>query len=101
MAELADALDSGSSRYCTGGGSSPLARMETIQKWIVFFLLSCIVKILPRNNTVSQSSCFQKYLTASKHPAFVQVGQKRDVSVSSFFTNGICLPDKQTSLQPS
>ena len=37
MAELADALDSGSSRYCTGGGSSPLARMETIQKWIVFF----------------------------------------------------------------
>ena len=39
MAELADALDSGSSRYCTGGGSSPLARMETIQKWIVFFLV--------------------------------------------------------------
>ena len=42
MAELADALDSGSSRYCTGGGSSPLARMEALRKFLEAFCFSRI-----------------------------------------------------------
>ena len=40
MAELADALDSGSSGHCARAGSSPVIRSiaeETIEKSVVFF----------------------------------------------------------------
>ena len=47
MAELADALDSGSSGHCARAGSSPVIRSiaeETIEKSVVFFYVKLLCK---------------------------------------------------------